>query len=226
MRAGNPGRPLAGMQVTGMPVRREGKLMFYEPRRRNHGLPHDPFKALVAPRPIGWISSLSKDGVPNLAPYSFFNAFSDRPPIVGFSSVGMKDSATNARDTGEFVANIVTRADTEAMNISSGAYPAGVNEFEKAGLQMEASTLVAPPRIRGVAAALECRLTDIVPMRGADGSPGTYTLILGEVVGIYLDERFLKDGYVDQVAMGHLARLGYMNYSSVESVFSLNRPEV
>ncbi len=200
--------------------------MFYEPRRRNHGLPHDPFKALVAPRPIGWISTLSKAGAPNLAPYSFFNAFSDRPPIVGFASGGMKDSAANARDTGEFVCNIAMKADTAAMNQSSAAYPPGVNEFEMAGLEMEASSLVSAPRVKGVAAALECKLTDIVPMRGADGSPGTYFLVLGEVVGSYIDDRFLKNGRVDAAAMNHLARLGYMENAAVENVFSLNRPEV
>lgn len=200
--------------------------MFYEPRRRNHGLPRDPFKALVAPRPIGWISTLSKEGLPNLAPYSFFNAFSDRPPIVGFASGGMKDSAMNARDTGEFVCNIVTGADAAAMNQSSGAYPPGVNEFDMAGLEMEASALVAAPRVKGVAATLECKLTDFVPMRGADGNPGTYFLVLGEVVGIYIDDRFIRDGRVDAVAMNHLARLGYMEYAAVETVISLERPVV
>lgn len=200
--------------------------MFYEPRLRNHGLPHDPFKALVAPRPIGWISTLSKSGVPNLAPYSFFNAFSDRPPVVGFSSTGWKDSAANARDTGEFVCNIVMKSDTGAMNQSSGAYPPDVNEFEMAGLTMEASRLVKAPRVQGVAAALECKLTDIVPMRGADGNPGTYILVLGEVVGIYVDDAFIKQGRIDSAAMNHLARLGYMEYAAVENIFSLNRPEV
>jgi flavin reductase (DIM6/NTAB) family NADH-FMN oxidoreductase RutF len=200
--------------------------MFYEPRRRNHGLPHDPFKALVAPRPIGWISTVSREGAPNLAPYSFFNAFSDRPAIVGFSSVGMKDSATNARDTGEFVCNIVTKADTAAMNQSSAAYPAGVNEFEKAGLEMEASQFVRPPRVKGIAAAFECRLTEIINMRDADGAEGPYFLVLGEVIGIYVDERIIRDGRINALAMNQLARLGYMDYAAVESVFSLERPTV
>lgn len=199
--------------------------MFYEPRLRNHGLPHDPFKALVAPRPIGWISTLSKEGAPNLAPYSFFNAFSDHPAIVGFSSAGMKDSALNARDTGEFVCNIVMKSDTGAMNQSSAAYPHGVSEFEKAGLTMEASSRVKAPRIKGVAAALECKLTEIVPMRGLDGQ-NSYFLVLGEVVGIYVDDAFIKGGRIDSAAMNHLARLGYMEYAAVENVFSLERPEV
>lgn len=200
--------------------------MFYEPRLRNHGLPHDPFKALVAPRPIGWISTLSKDGVPNLAPYSFFNAFSDRPPVVGFSSVGWKDSATNARDTGEFVCNIVSKSDADAMNQSSGAYPPEVNEFEMAGLGMEPSRLVKAPRVKGIAAALECRTTDIINMRAADGTPGTYFLVLGEVIGVHVDERIIRNGRIDPMAMQQLARLGYMDYAAVESVFSLDRPEV
>ncbi len=198
--------------------------MFYEPRRRNHGLSHDPFKALVAPRPIGWISTLSKSGVPNLAPYSFFNAFSERPAIVGFCSAGMKDSPLNAQETGEFVCNIVTKADAEAMNQTSAAYPHGVNEFERAGLGMEASSLVAAPRVKGIAAALECKLTDILPLRGLDGHPGSYILVLGEVVGVHIDDRFLKDGRVDSLAMQQLARLGYMEYTAVESIFALERP--
>ncbi len=121
--------------------------MFYEPRLRNHGLSHDPLKALVAPRPIGWISSLGADGTVNLAPYSFFNMVSDRPPIVMFSSDGRKDSLRNVEETGEFVCNIVTTDFTHQMNTSSAPYPHGVNEFEKAGLAMEPSRLVKPPRV-------------------------------------------------------------------------------
>ena len=200
--------------------------MFYEPRLRNHGLPHDPFKSLVAPRPIGWISTVSADGVPNLAPYSFFNAFSDRPAIVGFSSAGMKDSAANAAETGEFVCNIVIKADTDAMNQSSAPYPRGVNEFEKAGLAMEPSRLVKPPRVKGVAAALECKVTSIQNVRGLDGLEGPYFLVLGEVVGVHVDDAYIRNGRIDSVAMNHLARLGYMDYAAVESVFSLDRPNV
>ncbi|MFY8112929.1 MAG: flavin reductase family protein [Rhabdaerophilum sp.] len=198
--------------------------MFYEPRLRNHGLPHDPFKSLVAPRPIGWISTVSAAGAPNLAPYSFFNAFSDRPAIVGFSSVGMKDSAANAEETGEFVCNVVIKAQVEAMNRSSAPYPRGVNEFEKAGLGMEPSRLVRPPRVKGAAAALECKVTSIQNLRGLDGQEGPYFLVLGEVVGVHIDDAFIRDGKVDSSAMNHLARLGYMEYAAVESVFSLERP--
>ncbi|MCA1952279.1 MAG: flavin reductase family protein [Hyphomicrobiales bacterium] len=200
--------------------------MFYEPRLRNHGLPHDPFKALVAPRPIGWISTLSAEGRPNLAPYSFFNAFSERPAIVGFSSQGMKDSATNARDTGEFVCNIVSERDAAAMNASSGAYPPGISEFEKAGLEMEPSRLVRPPRVKGILAALECRTTALIPLAGLDGVAGPYTLVLGEVVGIHIDDAVLKDGQVDSRTLRQLARLGYMDYAAVERVFALERPRI
>ena len=200
--------------------------MFYEPRKRDHNLPHDPFKSLVTPRPIGWISTLSTGGVANLAPYSFFNAISERPFLVAFSSQTMKDSAINARDTGEFVCNIVSKDDTAAMNQSSGAYPPEVDEFEKAGLEKEASRLVKAPRIKGIAAALECKTTALLPLAGLDGVPGPYTLVIGEVVGIHIDERILKDGFVDPLAFKALARLGYMQYSAVESVFSLDRPQV
>lgn len=199
--------------------------MQYEPRLRNHGLPHDPFKALIAPRPIGWISTLSKAGQPNLAPYSFFNAFSDRPPIVGFSSAGMKDSAINAQETGEFVCNIVMKSDTAAMSQSSAPYPHGVSEFEKAGLEMEASRLVKAPRVKGIAAAFECKVTSLVPMHGVAGNDATYVLVLGEVVNIYIDDSFIKDRRIDSTKMNHLARLGYMEYAAVENIFWLDRPQ-
>jgi flavin reductase (DIM6/NTAB) family NADH-FMN oxidoreductase RutF len=198
--------------------------MFYEPRRRNHGLPHDPFKALVAPRPIGWISSISKAGAVNLAPYSYFNAFGTMPPIVGFSSEGMKDSAAFAAESGEFVCNIVTKANAAAMNATSAALPRGVSEFEVAGLEMEASTLVRAPRVKGIAAALECKTTQVMQLSGADGALTNSFLVLGEVIGIYIDEAYLVDGRVDALKMGQLARLGYMDYAAVERVFALNRP--
>lgn len=198
--------------------------MFYEPALRNHGLSHDPLKALVAPRPIGWISSISAAGVINLAPYSFFNLVSDRPPIVMFSSDGRKDSLANVEETGEFVCNIVTEDFTQAMNISSAPYRPEINEFEKAGLAMEPSRLVRPPRVRRIAAALECKVTDIRPLTGLDGTNGRYTMVLGEVIGVYVDEAILKQGRVDVAHFRLLARLGYMDYSVVERVFELHRP--
>lgn len=198
--------------------------MFYEPRRRNHGLAHDPFKALVAPRPIGWISTISARGNTNLAPYSFFNAFSDHPHIVGFSSGGLKDSAAFALETGEFVCNIVRSDDLEVMNQTSASLPRGVSEFESAGLEMEASRLVRPPRIKGIAAALECKVTEHHALKDLAGQRGPYILVLGEVVGIHIDDRFIAGGRVDAEALNQLARLGYMDYSAVERVFSLTRP--
>jgi flavin reductase (DIM6/NTAB) family NADH-FMN oxidoreductase RutF len=198
--------------------------MFYEPALRNHGLSHDPLKALVAPRPIGWISSISAAGVINLAPYSFFNMVSDRPPIVMFSSDGRKDSLANVEETGEFVCNIVTDAFTAAMNTSSAPYPPQINEFEKAGLAMEPSRLITPPRVRGIAAALECKVTDIRPLAGLGGTKGRYTMVLGEVIGVHIDEAILKAGRVDAEHFRLLARLGYMDYSVVERVFELQRP--
>lgn len=200
--------------------------MFYEPALRNHGLSHDPLKALVAPRPIGWISSMSAAGVINLAPYSFFNLVSDRPPIVMFSSDGRKDSLANVEETGEFVCNIVTEAFTEAMNISSAPFPPEINEFEQAGLAMEASRLVKPPRVRGIAAALECKVTDIRALAGLDGKPGRYTMVLGAVIGVHVDDTILKAGRVDAQHFRLLARLGYMDYAVVERVFELQRPMV
>lgn len=198
--------------------------MFYEPALRNHGLSHDPLKALVAPRPIGWISSQNAEGVINLAPYSFFNLVSDRPPIVMFSSDGRKDSLANVEETGEFVCNIVTEAFTVAMNTSSAPFPPEINEFEKAGLAMEPSRLVKPPRVRGIAAALECKVTEIRALKGLDGKPGRYTMVLGEVIGVHVDEAILKAGRVDAAHFHLLARLGYMDYAVVDRVFELQRP--
>lgn len=198
--------------------------MFFEPMKRNHGLPRDPVKSLVAPRPIGWISSLRGDGALNLAPYSFFNLVSDRPPIAMFASDGEKDSLRNVRETGEFVCNIVTADFANAMNITSGNYPHGISEAEKAGLALEPSTLVKPPRVKGIAAALECKVTKIEAIHGVDGTSGQYVLVLGEVVGVYLDPRILREGMVDSAAMQPLARLGYMDYSVVDKTFAMERP--
>lgn len=202
----------------------KGFRMFYEPRLRNHGLRHSPFKAIVAPRPIGWISTCSKAGTPNLAPYSFFNAFSEAPHIVGFGSAGRKHSAANAEETGEFVVNMVRKSDLHVMNQSSANYPEGISEFEAAGIAVEASRLVRPPRVRGAAATLECRVTQVIPLAGADGVAGNDLLVLGEVIGIHLDDRYIADGKVDQVEMNLIARLGYMDYAEVDAIFSLTRP--
>ena len=198
--------------------------MFYEPRLRNHGLRHDPLKALVAPRPIGWISSLSATGLINLAPYSFFNMVSDGPPIVMFSSGGRKDSLVNAEETGEFVCNIVTETFAQAMNISSASVAPDVNEFDLAGLAMEASQVVRPPRVKGIPSALECKVTSIHRLAGIDGQPGPYTMVLGEVVGVHVDPAIIRDGRINSTEFRLLARLGYMDYAVVDRVFALERP--
>ncbi|MFN0182594.1 MAG: flavin reductase family protein, partial [Aquabacterium sp.] len=187
---------------------------------------HDPFKALLVPRPIGWIGTVDAQGRPNLAPYSFFNGVSDRPPMVMFSSAGTKDSLRNVRDNGEFTCSLATDALRDAMNMSSAAVAPEVDEFALAGLEAAPSRFIRPPRVAASPAALECRLYQLVelpaPQRG-----DAYTVVIGEVVGIYIDEAYIRDGIVDTAAMRPLARLGYMDYAVVapEVMFSLNRPQ-
>lgn len=200
--------------------------MFYRPGLDSHGLPHDPFKALVAPRPIGWISSADSSGGANLAPYSFFNAVSEKPPMVMYCTMGLKlggeerkDTLANIRATGEFVANIVPLALRDAMNLTSGPYPAGEDEFEIAGLTKAASRLVAPPRVAEAPAALECRVWKIVDLPGPSSA-----MVIGEVVGVFVDENVLRDGLVDVTLYQPLSRLGYKHYAAVREVFSLSRP--
>ncbi|MCF6103871.1 flavin reductase family protein [Mesorhizobium muleiense] len=197
--------------------------MFYEPSK-GHGLPHDPSKAIVAPRPIGWISTVNKAGEVNLAPYSFFNAFSTRPFIVWFSSEGEKDSATFAEETGEFVANLVSRDLAEKMVRTAVDAPRGVTEFDYADLAMAPSRLVAPPRVAAAPAALECRVTEIMRPKALDGTPTGAIVVAGEVVGVHIDDAFLKDGIFDIVRAGNVGRLGYMDYASVSEIFSMSRP--
>lgn len=197
--------------------------MFYEPSK-GHGLPHDPFKAIVAPRPIGWISSRSRDGAVNLAPYSFFNAISTRPFLVWFSSEGEKDSSTFAAETGEFVVNLVGRKLAERMNASSVDAPRGVDEFGYAGLTPAPSRLVAPPRVAEAPAALECKVTEIFRPKALDGSLSGSVVVAGEVIGVHIDDAMLTDGLFDAVKAGNVARLGYMDYAAVTETFSMRRP--
>ncbi len=197
---------------------------FYEPRH-GHGLAHDPFKALVAPRPIGWISSIDPERRVNLAPYSFFNAFCEAPPIVGFSSGGPKDSQRNVEATGEFVCNLATRKHARAMNLTSAPFPHGANEFEAAGLVAAPSRLVRPPRVADAPAALECKLVLVVPVPDLAGARTGSTLILGQVVGVHIDPAFLKDGRFDITAVRTIARCGYRgDYTEVAEVFEMLRP--
>ena len=197
--------------------------MFYEPKK-GHGLPHDPFKAIVAPRPIGWISTRSPQGALNLSPYSFFNALSTHPFLVWFASGGVKDSVAFARDSGEFVANLVGSALAEKMNASSVNAPRGTSEFGYAGLEAVPSMLVKAPRVAGVPAALECRVTEIFEPKDLEGKDSGTKVVAGEVVGVYIDDAMLTDGLFDVVKAGNVSRLGYMDYSAVTATFPMRRP--
>jgi len=200
-------------------------MIFFEPQSRDRSIfPHDPFKALVAPRPIGWISTVSAAGELNLAPYSYFNAFSSNPPIVGFSSEGDKDSSTFAMETGEFVWSMATWDLRDQMNATAASLARGESEFAHARLESAPSRLVRPPRVAASPAAFECRVTEMVKLKDVDGRDSGRRLVLGRVVGIYVDERFVHKGRVDSAAMRPIARGGYDEYSVVEQVFSMPRP--
>ena len=200
-------------------------MIFFEPQQRDKSLfPHDPFKALVVPRPIGWIATISAKGELNLAPYSYFNAFSSNPPIVDFSSEGDKDSSTFAMETGEFVWSMATWALRDQMNASAASLPRGENEFVHARLETAPSRLVRPPRVSAAPAAFECRVTEIVKLKDLDGRDSGRRLVLGRVVGVHVDERFVREGRIDSAAMRPIARGGYDEYSVVERVFSMPRP--
>jgi flavin reductase (DIM6/NTAB) family NADH-FMN oxidoreductase RutF len=202
-------------------------VIFYEPPTRDTALlPHDPFKALIAPRPIGWVSTLGADDAVNLAPYSFFNAICDRPPMLMFSSSGMKDSAVFAHASGEFVWNMPTYALRDAMNATSAALPRGASEFAHAGLSMAPSRLIAPPRVAESPVALECRVTQSFELTDVDGAATNRHVIVGQVVGVHLDERFVDArGQVDTAAMAPVARCGYTDeYAVVDRLFRMARP--
>ena len=182
-------------------------IHFYEPRD-GHRLPHDPFNAIVGPRPIGWISSSNEAGALNLAPYSFFNAFNYTPPIVGFASIGHKDTLRNIEQTREFVWNLVTRPLAEAMNQTCAAVPPGVSEFGLAGLTPAPSRVISVPRVLESPVSFECRCTQIVQLQGADGIQVPTWLVLGEVVAVHIARGLLKDGVYDTAAAGHILRGG------------------
>ncbi len=202
--------------------------MFYDALENKHGMKHDPWKSLAIPRPIGWISTVSNDGVANLAPYSFFNAIADRPHYVCFGSAGMKDTLRNIEETKEFVCNIANYELRDNMNMSSAAVPYGVDEFPLAGLTAAKSKLVKPPRVKEAPASFECRHFQTIALPGAGKYQSSYNLVIGLVVGIHIDDRYVKDGMIDVGAMKPIARLGYMDYAVVtpETIFAINRPEV
>ncbi|CAO3419832.1 flavin reductase family protein [Azospirillum doebereinerae] len=214
-----PSRP-----ATGAPD--DSQLYFYEPPH-GHGLPHDPFKAIVCPRPIGWISTCDAGGRANLAPYSFFNAVCDAPPAIAFASDGWKDSARNAAETGEFAFNLVTRDLAEAMNRSSILHDRGVDEFVESNLEKRACRKIAAPCVAGSPAVLECKVMTIVELSQHDGTKTDYKLVIGQVVGVHIDQAFLRDGKFDVAAAHPVMRAGYRGeYVQItpQNLFEMIRP--
>ncbi|HBI82475.1 flavin reductase family protein [Orrella sp. NBD-18] len=199
---------------------------FYEPSK-GHGLPHNPFKAIVSPRPIGWISSMDEQGRVNLAPYSFFNAFVENPPVIGFCTSGeRKDSVNNIDATGEFVANFCSADLAQEMNLTSASVAPGVDEMKLAGLESAASTIVKVPRVARAIAALECKLIYTLQLSNAKGEKINSWLTLGEVVGVHIDDQYLKNGIFDTAAARPLGRCGYRgDYVEVNQLFEMIRPK-
>ncbi len=198
----------------------------YEPAN-GHGLTHDPFNAIVGPRPIGWISSVSATGVANLAPYSFFNGFNYRPPLVGFASIGWKDSVANVQATGEFCWNLATKALSKEMNLSCAPAPPDVDEFEVAGLTPAPSRLVKAPRVLESPVNFECRLSQLIQLQGADGVKVETWLVIGEVVMIHIDKAMLTDGVYETATAGPILRAGRLgDYFEItpDRRFSMRRP--
>ncbi len=198
--------------------------MFYETETNDHGLPRDPFKALVVPRPVGWVSSIAADGTVNLAPYSYFNAMGDNPSYLVFGAAGSKDSQANVEATKEFVCSLATWDLREAMNTTSAGVGSDVDEFELAGLEKAESKLVRPPRVAASPVAFECVLHDVVHLPGKTGALDHYTIVIGKVVGIHIDDDVIVDGRVDIRRLKPIARLGYMDYAVIDDFFTLERP--
>ncbi len=203
--------------------------MHYDARKNNHGLPHDPYKAIVAPRPIGWIGSQNLNGVRNLAPYSYFNGVSDKPHYVMFSSVGIKDSLKNIEETGVFTASLATHKLFEQMNISSVTADTKIDEFKLSGLKVRNAKYVDAPCVADSPAVLECELWKVIdlPHSNRKDNTGSY-IAIGHVIGIYIDDDFITDGLFDIRKAKPLGRLGYMDYGIInsENIFSKNRPEL
>ena len=197
---------------------------FYDPAA-GHGLAHDPFKAIVAPRVIGWMSTRSAEGRLNLAPYSFFGAFAGSPPIIGFSSEGRKDTLRNIEQTGEFVWNLCSQELAEAMNRTSAPVGPEVDEFELAGLTPVAGRNVSVPHVGESPAALECRLLQVVRLHDLEGRPMDNWLSLGQVVGVHIRKAFLRDGLFDTHAARPILRAGYRgDYAGLGDMFRMFRP--
>ena len=204
--------------------------MFYETARGDHGLPRDPFKSLVVPRPIGWISTISPAGVVNLAPFSLFNAVAESPPIVFFAPGGrkhdrpFKDSRANAEATGEFVVNIVTYDLREAMNATSASFPAETDEMAAVGLSPAPSRMVKPPRVAQSPIHLECAYLRTIELP-SDEPDEPNAIVLGQVVGVHIADTVIRDGRVDVRLFRPVARLGYSQYTVVEQLFSMRFPD-
>lgn len=208
--------------------------MFYDTARNDHGLPRDPFKACVTPRPIGWVSTVSAEGIANLAPYSFFNAIASAPPMVMIGSNGRqparagaadpKDTVANIRATGVFVVNVATWDLRDAMNASSAPLPPEEDEFAAAGVTAEAGRLVAAPRVAESPISMECRLERLIDDLPADDASQPNILVIGRVVGIHIAEAVLTDGRVDPARLKPLARMGYRDYACADRVVQMTRP--
>lgn len=209
-----------------MPSSDHDDVHYYDPAT-GHGLAHDPFKAIVGPRPIGWVSSCDRDGRVNLAPYSYFNAFHDKPPIIAFGSSDWKDSVANIEATGEFATSLATRPLAEAMNRTSAPVAHGVDEFELAGLSPAPCRQIRPPRVAGSPAALECRLLQIVRQHDLQGRALDAWMVVGQVVGVHIARAFIRDGLFDTAAARPIMRGGYMaDYfeATPETLFRMRRP--
>jgi flavin reductase (DIM6/NTAB) family NADH-FMN oxidoreductase RutF len=200
--------------------------MFYQTEKNDHGLPHDPIPSLVVPRPIGWISTLGKSGVVNVAPYSFFNLIGTRPYLVMFSSTGRKDTQRNAEETGEFVLNMATYKQKEAVNQSSASFDPEISEATSLDLAMAPSKIVRPPRIAGAPAAMECKYLQTIQVAGLDGRAHRSQMVIGQIVGVYIADDALVAGLVDIETIRPLSRMGYMDYTAVDSIFPMPRPAV
>jgi flavin reductase (DIM6/NTAB) family NADH-FMN oxidoreductase RutF len=199
---------------------------FYRPEA-GHGLKHDPFNSIIAPRPIGWVSTTNAMGQVNLAPYSFFNAFNYRPPIIGFSSIGYKDSVSNALQSGEFCWNLVSRSQVEAMNETSATVPSDTDEFELAGLNKRESTIVAAPHVADCPVVMECKTTQVVQLQSAQGEKVETWLVLGEIVGVHIMKSLIEDGVYQTTRAEPVMRGGgpsdYFGITEANR-FQINRP--
>ena len=199
--------------------------MDYDPRSEPHNLARDPVTSLVVPRPIGWITTVGAGGLVNLAPYSFFNLVAGKPPFVMFASNPRKHSQTNAETSGEFVFNLATFDLREEMNLTSARVDENTSEPELAGLEMVPSRLVKPPRVARSPIALECKYMQTIPLVRSNGETITSSVIIGEVMNIHVDDGIIVDGMIDMARVRPIARMGYMDYSVVDNIFTMLRPD-